>query len=62
MDTKLIYPMDEIDELWRPDFVGKPIYHTSNPIEFWTSGISGSDGRGYWNIDNEKGNGIKNSL
>ena len=48
----------EIDELWRPDFVGKPVYHSNKPIEFWTTGISGSDGRGYWNIDNQKA-GIK---
>tara|TARA_B100000683_G_scaffold100837_1_gene99687 strand:- start:2480 stop:4531 length:2052 start_codon:yes stop_codon:yes gene_type:complete len=41
---------------WLPDFVGKPIYHTSNPIEFWTSGLSGSDARGYW-VDNVNNKG-----
>ena len=56
MDTTHDLSNNEDDpSAWLPDFVGKPIYHTSNPIEFWTSGISGSDARGYWVKDKEKG-------
>ena len=56
MDTTHDLSNNEDDpSAWLPDFVGKPIYHTSNPIEFWTSGMSGSDARGYWVKDKEKG-------
>ena len=40
---------------WLPDIVGKPVYESQSPIEFWTTGLSGSDAQGYWVGDNEKG-------
>ena len=40
---------------WLPDFVGKPIYESKSPIEFWTTGLSGSDASGYWNTNFDKG-------
>ncbi len=40
---------------WLPDVVGKPVYESQSPIEFWTTGLSGSDAQGYWVDTTEKG-------